>query len=50
MYVSAAVQFVCENITTTPPPFPYPTHAWHHDVIQLYIEKQTNKIKTGIWS
>lgn len=44
MYVSAAVQFVCKYINSTPPPIPSPTHAWHHDVIQLYTENKTKRV------
>lgn len=43
MYVSAAVQFVCKYINSTPP-IPSPTHAWHHDVIQLYTENKTKRV------
>lgn len=44
MYVSAAVQFVCKYINSNPPPIPSPTHAWHHDVIQLYTENKTKRV------
>lgn len=32
------------SIVTPPPPIPSPTHAWHHDVIQLYTENKTKRV------